>query len=249
MTRNAPTAARKSDRKVKETKAQVHAITNCEITAFESTGKIALIGEALVGGNAAQRAYIKAMESSVYTFGVGPAGTGKTYCEVNLAIEMLAAGKVERIIVTRPAVTADEEMGHLPGELEEKFSPYLVPILEVLKKRLRPGVLGHLLKSGVIEAVPVGFCRGRTFDNAFVIVDEAQNTTPEQMKMLLTRVGKNSVMVINGDPTQKDIKEDSGLPDAIARIGKLKITSVVNFTKKDCMRSGATKAVLDCYED
>ena len=167
--------------------------------------------------SAAQAPYVKAMREHELVFGLGPAGTGKTYLAVAAAIDLLMAGKVERIILSRPAVEAGERLGFLPGDLREKVDPYLRPIFDALNDMLPADQLAKRLASGEIEVAPIAFMRGRTLAHAFVILDEAQNTTPVQMKMFLTRLGEGSRMVVTGDPTQIDLPPGtrSGLADAL----------------------------------
>ena len=167
--------------------------------------------------SAAQAHYVKAMREHELVFGLGPAGTGKTYLAVAAAIDLLMAGKVERIILSRPAVEAGERLGFLPGDLREKVDPYLRPIFDALNDMLPADQLAKRLASGEIEVAPLAFMRGRTLAHAFVILDEAQNTTPVQMKMFLTRLGEGSRMVVTGDPTQVDLPPGtrSGLADAL----------------------------------
>ena len=167
--------------------------------------------------SAAQAHYVKAMREHELVFGLGPAGTGKTYLAVAAAIDLLMTGKVERIILSRPAVEAGERLGFLPGDLREKVDPYLRPIFDALNDMLPADQLAKRLASGEIEIAPLAFMRGRTLAHAFVILDEAQNTTPVQMKMFLTRLGEGSRMVVTGDPTQVDLPPGarSGLADAL----------------------------------
>ena len=196
----------------------------------------------------AQGHYIIAIESAQLTFGVGPAGTGKTYICAAMAAEALSEKRIEKIILTRPAVEAGENLGFLPGELEDKIDPYMAPFMDVLHERLGRGFTDYLLKTGAIECAPLAFMRGRTFKNAMVILDEAQNTTPTQMKMFLTRIGEGSKVVVNGDPAQKDIPGASGLADAIGRLESLNRVRVVHFGREDVVRSGLVQAIVERYE-
>ena len=198
--------------------------------------------------NNSQTSYLGAMKSSVLTFGTGPAGTGKTWLCVALAAEMLDSGLIEKIIITRPAVEAGENLGFLPGELEEKFDPYLQPFRDVLHQRLGKGYAEYLIKRGVIEAAPLAYMRGRTFKDAFVILDEAQNTTPVQMKMFLTRIGHNAKVVVNGDIGQKDINGMSGLEDAINKLAWIPSIRSIKFSRKDIVRSGLVQEIVEAYE-
>lgn len=197
-----------------------------------------------------QANYMKAINGYQVTFGIGPAGTGKTYIAAAMAAEAFLAKQIDRIIITRPVVeAADEEMGFLPGELEEKYAPYLVPFLDVLNERLGRSAVEYMLKSGQLEAAPLAYMRGRTFNRCFMILDEAQNTTPGGMKMFLTRIGYDSSVVVNGDISQKDIPGPSGLTDAIDRLSFIPSIKVVKFTTKDIVRSGIVGEIANAYEN
>lgn len=195
----------------------------------------------------AQGQYIAALNSSEIVFAVGPAGTGKTYVAATWAAEQLLSKRIESIVITRPNIEVGEEMGHLPGELEEKYAPYIAPFRDVMIKRMGKGHFMYCLKSGEVAPEPIGFMRGKTFNDAVVILDEAQNVTPEQMKMFLTRIGKNCVMVIDGDPTQCDLPGMSGLTDALRRIPGIPGVRVVEFTEDDIVRNGIIKDILKAY--
>jgi len=200
--------------------------------------------------SAAQAAYVKAMREHELVFGLGPAGTGKTYLAVAAAIDLLMAGKVERIILSRPAVEAGERLGFLPGDLREKVDPYLRPIFDALNDMLPADQLAKRLASGEIEVAPIAFMRGRTLAHAFVILDEAQNTTPVQMKMFLTRLGEGSRMVVTGDPTQVDLPPAtrSGLADALEALRGVEDVGVVRFTEKDVVRHPLVARIVGAYE-
>lgn len=191
--------------------------------------------------------YLESFENNVITFGIGSAGTGKTYCAGAYAADLLKEGLVDSIIITRPAVEAGESFGFLPGELEDKYAPYLEPFRFVLNERLGKSYVDYLIKSGKIIASPLSFMRGRTFTNAIVILDEAQNTTPSQMKLFLTRIGQNCKVIVDGDITQKDISGLSGLQDAISRLRHVPSINVVEFTINDVVRSGIVKDILLAY--
>lgn len=195
-----------------------------------------------------QRRYLGAMKSFVVTFATGPAGTGKTWLCAAYAAQQLKEGAIDKIIITRPAVEAGEKLGALPGELEEKFDPYLMPFKEVLEERLGKTYVEYLIKHGRIEAAPLGFMRGRTFKNAFVILDEAQNTTPTQMKMFLTRIGYDCKVVVNGDIRQKDIPGTSGLDDACRRLSYIPSIKHVEFSAQDIVRHGIVKEIVIAYD-
>lgn len=199
--------------------------------------------------NEAQEAYMEAIRASAVTFGIGPAGTGKTWLAAMLAAKAFDDGDIERIIITRPAVEAGESLGFLPGEDSEKFDPYFRPVREALEEYLGTGPLEYHLKAGNIEARPLAYLRGATFKNCWVILDEAQNTSPAQMKMFLTRIGRGAKIIVNGDPRQKDIPGESGLNDAVARLRGLGGCTFVKFTTKDIVRSGMCAAIAARYEN
>lgn len=183
------------------------------------------------------------------TFGIGPAGTGKTYIAAAYGAELLALGKVERLILTRPAVEAGEELGFLPGALDEKYAPYLSPVRTILDKRLGRGAVEYLLKAKRIVPMPLAYMRGETFEDAFVLLDEAQNTTPTQLKLFLTRIGPNARVVVDGDVEQVDIKGKSGLLDAVHRLGHLPSVRVVHFNDEDIVRSGIVADIIKAYRE
>ncbi|MDP9155286.1 MAG: PhoH family protein [Pseudomonadota bacterium] len=208
------------------------------------------IGDVLGVKTPAQGRYIAAIKQrGSVTFGMGAAGTGKTYIAGALAAEALQGRAIDRIIITRPAVDAGESMGFLPGELEEKYEPYIAAFRAVLEERLGRGAIEMFLKNGRIEAVPLGYMRGRTFKDAFVVMDEAQNATPEQMKLFLTRIGENCTVVVNGDETQVDIPGPCGLTDAVKRVGHIPCVKVVRFGSRDVVRSGFVQEVVEAYQD
>lgn len=185
-------------------------------------------------------------------FAIGPAGTGKTLLATQTAIKLLKSKEIEKIIVTRPAVSVDEQHGFLPGTLEKKMEPWTRPIFDVLAEYYYAKDIQNMLLEGVIEISPLAFMRGRTFKNAFVIADEMQNATPNQMKMLLTRIGENSRMVVTGDLKQADRLEDNGLIEFIRLLKSrenLKFVDIVNFGQKDIERHPAVKEILDIYGD
>jgi phosphate starvation-inducible PhoH-like protein len=197
--------------------------------------------------NQAQSDYIGAIESRQLVFGLGPAGVGKTYVCGAIAAEALLCKEVERIIVTRPAVEAGEELGFIPGEIEQKYAPWIQPFRAVLEERLGPSHVENLIKLGRIEAAPLAYMRGRTFKDAFVILDEAQNVTPRQMQLFLTRIGVGSRVVVNGDESQKDIPGPSGLTDAVSRLGSMKEAAIIRFSARDIVRSGLVQEIVMRY--
>ena len=196
-----------------------------------------------------QATYLKAIDQVELVFGQGPAGTGKTYLAVAKAVERLTCGDVDRIILSRPAVEAGEQLGFLPGDMREKVDPYLRPLYDALFDMLPEHQVVKRLDSGEIEIAPLAFMRGRTLSNAFVILDEAQNTTPIQMKMLLTRLGENSRMVVNGDLTQVDLPHGvrSGLRDAIDVLIKVEGLQIVNFVEADVVRHPLVATIVNAY--
>ncbi len=198
---------------------------------------------------AAQKRYISAINNHLLTFGIGPAGTGKSYCAGALAADALESGTIERIILTRPAVEAGESLGFLPGDVDEKFSVYIDAFRDILNERLGAGTVNYCLRHGRIIAAPLAFMRGKTFqEDTFVILDEAQNTSPEQMKMFLTRIGENCKVVVNGDIRQSDLRGPNGLADAVDRVVGLPGVYVHEFAREDIVRSGLVKDLIDRYE-
>lgn len=196
-----------------------------------------------------QRQYINAIRHNDVTFGIGPAGTGKTFLAVVMAIAALKKGTVERIILTRPAVEAGESLGFLPGDLKEKVDPYLRPIYDALYAVLGKEHTERLMDRGVIEIAPLAYMRGRTLEEAFVILDEAQNTTPAQMKMFLTRLGFNSKMIVNGDISQIDLpnKTQSGLVQAEQILHDIPKISFVQFSAEDVVRHPVVARIINAY--
>lgn len=205
--------------------------------------------EPIIPKNYAQTAYLESIQSNQITFAVGPAGTGKSYIATAFAAEQLYYKRIDKLIITRPAVEAEESLGALPGELAEKYAPYLAPIRDILDNLLGKSFVDYCLKTGIIEPVPIAFMRGRTFENAVVLLDEAQNSTPKQMKLILSRIGENCKFIIDGDITQKDIRGDSGLEDAIHRLGRVQGIEVVRFMNNDIVRSGLCRKIIQAYEE
>jgi phosphate starvation-inducible PhoH-like protein len=197
-----------------------------------------------------QKIYLEAIAASELVFGVGPAGTGKTYLAVVCAAAELMAGRVDRIILSRPAVEAGERLGFLPGDMKEKVDPYLRPLYDALYDVMPPEAVIKGLADNTIEIAPLAFMRGRTLSSAFIILDEAQNTTPQQMKMFLTRLGEGSRMVITGDPTQVDLPPGttSGLTQALDYLKGVKGISQVKFDKSDIVRHQLVSRIVDAYE-
>lgn len=200
---------------------------------------------------ATQAEYIQQMMQNELVFGLGPAGTGKTYLAVALAVSMMLEGKIDKIILSRPAVEAGENLGFLPGDLKDKVDPYLRPLYDALYEMLPAEQVDKKLSIGEIEIAPLAFMRGRTLSNAFVILDEAQNTTPMQMKMFLTRLGENSRMVVNGDLSQVDLPRGviSGLKDALDTLNNVSNISSVTFSANDVVRHGLVAKIVKAYEE
>lgn len=202
--------------------------------------------------NYSQRQYVQMIKNNNLTFGIGPAGTGKTYLAVVMAVAALKRREVDRLILTRPAVEAGESLGFLPGDLKEKVDPYLRPIYDALNSILGAEHVERLIERGVIEIAPLAYMRGRTLDKAFVILDEAQNTTRAQMKMFLTRLGFGSKMIVNGDASQIDLPKghsQSGLVDAENRLKGLPHIAFVNFDANDVVRHPVVSEIIRAYEN
>lgn len=200
--------------------------------------------------NDKQKKYAQAMrQDCTVVFGMGPAGTGKSYVAGVVAAEALMDKRVDKIILTRPAVEAGgENLGFLPGDKDEKFDVYFDPVRDIFEERLGKSFVEYLIKEGRIKCEPFAYMRGKTFKNCFVILDEAQNATEEQMKLFLTRIGENANVVINGDESQVDIKTPSGLIDAANRLCHIGSVKIVMFNKADIVRSGFVQEVVEAYE-
>jgi phosphate starvation-inducible protein PhoH and related proteins len=198
-----------------------------------------------------QRRYVSAIETHDMVFGIGPSGTGKTYLAVALAVDALLTKEVSRIILARPAVEAGERLGFLPGTLQEKVNPYLRPLYDALYDVLDPDRVERYLEKSIIEVAPIAFMRGRTLNDAFVILDEAQNTTSEQMKMFLTRLGFNSKAVVTGDVTQIDLPNGrrSGLLEAVDVVRNVEGISFIYFTERDVVRHSLVQRIIRAYEE
>jgi phosphate starvation-inducible PhoH-like protein len=205
--------------------------------------------EPLTPKTLSQQHYIQAIYHHCLTFGIGPAGTGKSYCAGAIAAKALESGQIERIILTRPAVEAGEQLGFLPGAVDEKFAVYIDAFRDILNERLGAGTVDYCLRHGRIVAAPLAFMRGKTFNaKTFVILDEAQNTSVAQMKMFLTRIGEGCKVVINGDIKQSDIRGINGLADAVTRLAGLPSVYVHEFERADIVRSGLVRDIIDLYE-
>lgn len=197
-----------------------------------------------------QKKYVEAIREHDVTFGIGPAGTGKTYLAMAMAAAALKAGKISRIILTRPAVEAGEALGFLPGDLHEKLTPYLRPLYDALHDMMSPEELAKHIERGVIEIAPLAYMRGRTLNHAFIVLDESQNATMEQMFMFLTRLGYSSKAVITGDPTQVDLPghKKSGLIEAITALKTIPGIAFHQFTKQDVVRHQLVQRIIEAYE-
>ena len=196
-----------------------------------------------------QKAYVEAIERHALTFALGPAGTGKTFLATILAVQMLNARKVERLVLTRPAVEAGERLGFLPGDLQRKVDPYLRPLYDALHMLLGQERTGALLEKGTIEVAPLAYMRGRTLSDAFIILDEAQNTSPAQMRMVLTRLGDNSRMVVTGDPSQADLPrhQRSGIDEAKAVLKGVEGVAMIELTGADVVRHPLVQRIVEAY--
>jgi len=226
------------------------------LSSFEPKGRLSMaqVGtrrRTVMARTPTQDAYIRAFDRAELVFGIGPAGTGKTYLAVAFAAAMLERGTVDRLILSRPAVEAGERLGFLPGDMREKVDPYLRPLYDALYDMMPAEKVERGLASGVIEVAPLAFMRGRTLGNAVVILDEAQNTTAMQMKMFLTRLGENSRMIVTGDPSQIDLPpgQKSGLIEAIGLLDGISGIAQVRFTAADVVRHPLVARIVEAYDD
>lgn len=210
-----------------------------------------LLGKPIKPKTFGQKKYVDAIRKQMIVFGIGPAGTGKTYLAMAMAITAFKNNEVGRIILTRPAIEAGEKLGFLPGDLQSKIDPYLRPLYDALYQIMGAESFLKNTEKGLIEVAPLAYMRGRTLDNAFIILDEAQNTTPEQMKMFLTRIGFGSKVVITGDTTQKDLPagQRSGLDAAAAIVKHIDDISICNLTSKDVVRHPLVQKIVKAYEE
>ncbi|MBQ9428199.1 MAG: PhoH family protein [Clostridia bacterium] len=207
-------------------------------------------GKPIKAKTVGQKRYVDAIKENTVVLGVGPAGTGKTFLAVAMAVKALRAKEVNRIVLTRPAVEAGESLGYLPGDLQSKIDPYLRPLYDALYEMLGPENYARHIEKNSIEIAPLAYMRGRTLDDSFIILDEAQNTTPEQMKMFLTRLGFNSKAVVTGDLTQTDLPfgKKSGLAAAVKILGGIKGIAIHHFTEKDVVRHRLVQEIILAYE-
>ncbi len=225
-------------------------IKDSELKVMEKEIKIKTPKKSIVPRGNNQRSYIESINQNDINFGIGPAGTGKTYLAVASAVDALLKEKVDRIILMRPAVEAGEKLGFLPGDLSQKVDPYLRPLYDALYEMLGIERTEKYLEKGIVEIAPLAYMRGRTLNNSFIIVDESQNTTKEQMKMILTRMGFGSYLLINGDLTQVDLPKniESGLAHAVRVVNDTEDIGVVHFDSKDIVRHPLVRKIIDAYE-
>ena len=229
--------------------------TIAHVTGDEPPPRMATVETLQVGRQvrpktAGQAKYIEAIRNHDLVFAMGPAGSGKTYLAVAAAVEALKLQTIRKIVLVRPAVEAGESLGYLPGDLQAKINPYLRPLMDAINEMIGFDHIQRLVQQDVIEVVPLAYMRGRTLNDAFIILDEAQNTTISQMKMFLTRMGQGSKIVVSGDPTQVDLppNQKSGLIDAIARLGTIDGVSIVELTRADIVRNRLVQYIVDAYE-
>ena len=225
-----------------------------ELDALESFGGdvvcVTMRGKPIKPKTIGQRRYVGAIRKNSVVFGIGPAGTGKTFLAVAMAVDALRKHEVSRIVLTRPAVEAGERLGFLPGDLQSKIDPYLRPLYDALFEMLGPENYNHYLEKGMIEIAPLAYMRGRTLDDSFIILDEAQNTSAEQMKMFLTRLGNNSKAIVTGDPSQTDLPHGvkSGLGVAVSILSEIEDIAVHTFSERDVVRHKLVQRIILAYE-
>ena len=227
-------------------------IESKDISNISSSNNISIIGsKAIKVKNVTQFKYIETIESSTITFGIGPAGTGKTFLAVASAVKMYTDEKIKKIVLTRPAVEAGERLGYLPGDLSQKIDPYLVPLFDSLEYFFGNETLQYLIEKRNIEIVPLAYMRGRTLNNACIILDEAQNATVSQIKMFLTRLGEDSKLIITGDETQIDLhnRDFSGLKKTRKSLSNIEEISVVEFKNSDIVRNKIVSKILEVFPD
>ena len=227
-------------------------IESKDISNMSSSNNISIIGsKAIKVKNVTQFKYIETIENSTITFGIGPAGTGKTFLAVASAVKMYTDEKIKKIVLTRPAVEAGERLGYLPGDLSQKIDPYLVPLFDSLEYFFGNETLQYLIEKRNIEIVPLAYMRGRTLNNACIILDEAQNATVSQIKMFLTRLGEDSKMIITGDETQIDLhnRDFSGLKKTRKSLSNIEEISVVEFKNSDIVRNKIVSKILEVFPD
>jgi phosphate starvation-inducible PhoH-like protein len=242
--------AKRPQRNLKNKQASYAIEDDSVVTSFQkNSAHFKKRPEPLQARTEAQGQYLAAMSSSELVFGIGPAGTGKTYCAAAYAADLLESRKIDKIIITRPNIEVGEGLGFLPGELDEKYEPYLAPFREIMIERMGKGQYEYNLKMDKISPRPLGFMRGATFNDAVVILDEAQNCTPGEMKMFLTRIGQNCLVIVDGDIEQCDLNGPSGLKDALQRVHSVPGVRIVEFTEDDIVRSGLVRHILKAYRN
>ena len=234
----------KTDKKTGESKAAIPNVHDKDMIVLGQNGKV------VTARTKHQKQLVKDYATHDLVFAIGPAGTGKTYTAIALAVRALQNREVRRLILTRPAVEAGERLGFLPGDLKDKLDPYLQPLYDALGDMIAPSKLKELMEEGTIQIAPLAYMRGRTLENAFVILDEAQNTSLGQLKMFLTRMGNNSKFIVTGDMTQIDLpnKEDSGLEKGIKMLGKIRGIAVINFGTEDIVRHPLVSKIVSAFE-
>lgn len=240
-----------SDQNVNYVISMITEGVHSQITELSGDGVcITANGKTIKPKTLGQKKYVDAIQNKTIVLGVGPAGTGKTYLAVAMAVKAFRAHEVNKIILTRPAVEAGEKLGFLPGDLQDKVDPYLRPLYDALFETLGAETFAKHMEKGSIEVAPLAYMRGRTLDDAFIILDEAQNTTPEQIKMFLTRLGFNSKMVITGDITQIDLPDSrrSGLIEAMKVLRNIDDISILKFSEKDVVRHKLVQEIIKAYE-
>ena len=240
-----------SERDVSYTISMINDGREDELSFIDSnTICLTVRGRPISAKTAGQKKYASLIESDTIVFGIGPAGTGKTFLAVAMAVKALRSKQVSRIVITRPAVEAGERLGYLPGDLQSKIDPYIRPIYDALYEMLGAELCQKHIERGTIEIAPLAYMRGRTLDDSFIILDEAQNTTPEQMKMFLTRLGSNSKAVVTGDITQTDLPRTarSGLKEALRILDGIRGISIHRFTARDVVRHRLVQDIINAYE-
>lgn len=250
LTQLAATGFRLTSEEIRRSASMVAANQSARPADILSQSILSSKGKSIRPKTVGQKSYVDAIDQNTIVFGIGPAGTGKTYLAMAKAVQALQRKEVSRIILTRPAVEAGERLGFLPGTLNDKIDPYLRPLFDALHEMLDPETIPKLLTTGTIEVAPLAYMRGRTLNDAFVILDEAQNTTPEQMKMFLTRLGFNSKMIVTGDSTQIDLPGGiSGLKTAVAALNIVPDIHFANLTSADVVRHTLVAKIVEAYGD
>jgi phosphate starvation-inducible protein PhoH and related proteins len=231
--------------------ADIAATEDEDFDEWEQRLNVYVGGKPVRPRTANQLAYLRAIRENDLVFGMGPAGTGKTYLAVAAAVHLLRAGRVKRVVLTRPAVEAGERLGFLPGDLRDKVNPYLRPLFDALNDMMDFATVRRFMENDVVEVVPLAFMRGRTLNHSVVILDEAQNSTRGQMQMFLTRMGQGSKMIVTGDPSQNDLPDDveSGLIDGARRLARVDGVAFIGFEQQDVVRHELVKRIIRAYDD